>query len=279
MPSGLAAGAFHLADDVVREGWALVATDYVGLGTEGPHPYLVGQGEGRSVLDAVRAAREVDGARLGDDTVVWGHSQGGHAALWTGVLAPSYAPGVPLAGVAALAPASDLTALVDHLPDVSVGSIFATYVVQAYSEVYDDVTRDDHVRRAARTTFREAARRCLDATALASVASAVAIGFRGLVDDLSAGPLAARLEENVPDGPIEAPVLIAQGGADALILPEVQQGYVDARCAAGQAVDHRTYAGLDHVPLVEQGSPLVPDLFAWTWDRFAGEEPTPTCGG
>ncbi|MGN0111757.1 MAG: lipase family protein, partial [Cellulosimicrobium funkei] len=119
-------GAFFLLDDVLARGWALVATDYAGLGTPGPHPYLVGQGEARSVLDAVRAARALGDATLGEQTVVWGHSQGGHAALWTGAVAPVYAPDVPLAGVAALAPASDLTAMVSHLENVPGGSVFAS---------------------------------------------------------------------------------------------------------------------------------------------------------
>jgi uncharacterized membrane protein HdeD (DUF308 family) len=277
MPSGLAAGAFHLTDQVLDEGWALVATDYVGLGTESPHPYLIGQGEGRSVLDAVRAARLIDDADLSDQTVVWGHSQGGHAALWTGAIAPAYAADVPLSGVAAIAPASDPIGLLDHLPGVTGGSIFATYVVDAYADVYADVRRSDYVRPAARTSFEATARRCLDATVLASVLSSVAIGFRGFVDDLSDGALAARLEENVPDTPIEAPLLIGQGAADRLILPALQQRFVDRLCERGQPVDHRTYAGRDHVAVMEADSPLVPELIRWSHDRFAGDEPTPDC--
>lgn len=70
----------------------IVATDYVGLGTAGPHPYLIGQGEARSLLDSVRAARQMPGLSLEPETVIWGHSQGGHAALWAGTLAPTYAP-------------------------------------------------------------------------------------------------------------------------------------------------------------------------------------------
>jgi len=77
---------------VLDRGWAIVATDYVGLGASPPHPYLVGRPEARSVLDAVRAARTLRPAHLAPKTVVWGHSQGGGAALWTGIVAPSYAP-------------------------------------------------------------------------------------------------------------------------------------------------------------------------------------------
>lgn len=91
------------------------------------HPYLIGQGEARSVLDAVRAARQMPELDLAERTVVWGHSQGGHAALWAGAIGPSYAPEVDLIGVAALAPASNLVALVDNLGNVTGGSIFAAY--------------------------------------------------------------------------------------------------------------------------------------------------------
>src|SRR5699024_11114917 len=83
----VAAGAMPALDQVLDRGWAVVATDYTGLGTPGPHPYLIGPGEAHSVLDGIRAAGQLEGAELAPQTVVWGHSQGGHAALWTGQLA------------------------------------------------------------------------------------------------------------------------------------------------------------------------------------------------
>ncbi|WP_454728228.1 lipase family protein [Cellulosimicrobium protaetiae] len=271
-------GAFFLLDDVLAHGWALVATDYVGLGTDGPHPYLVGQGEARSVLDAVRAARELDGATLGEQTVVWGHSQGGHAALWTGAVAPEYAPDVPLAGVAALAPASDLTGLVSHLENVAGGSIFASFVVEAYDAIYPDSDAAGYVRPGARFVVREMASRCLsEPGALVSVAEALSMDQPLWTTDPTTGPLGERLAENVPTGPVAAPLLVAQGASDTLILPTAQEAYVGARCAAGQPVDYRTYQERDHVGLVQADSPLAPDLVRWTEARLAGEAPTPTC--
>ena len=44
----------------LKAGYAVVRTDYEGLGTPGPHPYLIGVSEGRSTLDMVRAARKLD---------------------------------------------------------------------------------------------------------------------------------------------------------------------------------------------------------------------------
>jgi uncharacterized membrane protein HdeD (DUF308 family)/alpha-beta hydrolase superfamily lysophospholipase len=272
------AGSFYVLDDVIDHGWVLVASDYIGLGTPGPHPYLIGEGEARSVLDSVRAARQLDEVSLSDQTVVWGHSQGGHAALWTGVVAPAYAPDVPLAGVAALAPASDLVGLVRTLPQVTGGSIFATYALSAYSAAYADISLADYVVPTGRPTFDATANRCLgDRSILVSALTSIVTGASLFSGDLTAGPAGARLAENTPAAPIDAPLLIAQGLSDSLVSPEVQAGYVAARCQAGQQLEYRTYPGLDHVPLVEANSPLVPDLVAWTEARLAGTPPPSTC--
>ena len=84
---------------LLEEGWVYVASDYAGLTTKGPHPYLIGDGEARSVLDAARAAHDMTELTLSLDTVIWGHSQGGHAALWSGILARSYAPELQVKGI------------------------------------------------------------------------------------------------------------------------------------------------------------------------------------
>jgi hypothetical protein len=255
---------FDAAVPAVREllaaGWILVGTDYAGLGTAGPHPYLIGQGEGRSALDAVRAARTLT-------ELSWGDSQGGHAALWTGGLAPAYAPEVNVVGVAAMAPATDLPALVAGVKDTAVGKIMLSFVMSAYSSTYPEVRFDDYV--GPRRRARAMASRCLSGPgALLSVATALTMGDLFAADP-AAGPLAARLDANVPRLPVPSPLLIMQGRADTLVLPDVQDRYVQARCDAGQAMEYRTYAGRDHLSVLAADSPLVEDLIAWTRDRFA----------
>ena len=83
-------------DAWLKAGFAVVRTDYQGLGTPGTHEYLVGQDEGHSVLDIVRAARQVD-STLGKRVIIGGHSQGGHAALWAAALAPKWTPELDVA--------------------------------------------------------------------------------------------------------------------------------------------------------------------------------------
>jgi len=85
------------------------------------------------------------------------------------------------------------------------------------------------------------------------------------------------LRANSPNGVIAAPVLIAQGGADQLVLPAMQQKFVVERCAAGQAIDFRVYPGKDQMPLVAADSPLTTELVAWTEARLAGETAKNTC--
>jgi uncharacterized membrane protein HdeD (DUF308 family)/acetyl esterase/lipase len=271
-------GAFFALDHVLEQGWVLVATDYVGLGTEGPHPYLIGEGQARSVLDAVRAARQLDDLALSERTVVWGHSQGGNAALWTGIRETDYAADVGVVGVAALAPASDLVALAAGLETLPGGSIFATYMLDAYAATYEDVRVDDYVEPGARVTFDELAGRCLAEPAVfPSVLTSLSLGWSSFTTELSQGALGDRLVQNTPSGAIRAPLLVGQGDADPLVLPDVQAAFVQARCDAGEPVDFRTYPGRDHVGVVAADSPLIPELVDWTRDRFDGLEPADTC--
>src|SRR5699024_1681132 len=71
------------------------------------HEFLVGQSEGRSVLDMVRAARHLDG-RISKHVDIVGHSQGGQAALFAASLAPKWTPELKVRGTVAFAPVSHL---------------------------------------------------------------------------------------------------------------------------------------------------------------------------
>src|SRR5436305_7906337 len=92
----------------IAQGYVVAATDYAGLGTPGPNPYLVGRVEADNALDSVRAAHRLRPAHAGVQFAVWGHSQGGQASLFAGQLAGSYAPDLHLVGAAAGAPAPKL---------------------------------------------------------------------------------------------------------------------------------------------------------------------------
>lgn len=270
------AGAMPALDEVIDAGWAVVATDYAGLGTAGHQPYLIGESEGRSVLDAVRAASTLTEANLADETLIWGHSQGGHAALWAGGLQPAYAPEMNLLGVAAMAPATDLPVFLEEVSASPAGGVFGSFVIAAYAAEYDDVREADYVRPGARIAMQEMAKRCLqDPATLVSIAETLVAYDPVWRGNPAHGALLERAAENVPVDPIDVPLFIGQGLADDLVLPELQRDYVAERRAAGQVIDYREYSGQGHMGLVSEGSALVPELLEWSRARLsAGDDPT-----
>lgn len=272
-------GMFALAL-LVSEGYAVVATDYVGLGTTGPHAYLVGRESGQAVLDATRAARQVRGADLARQTVLWGHSQGGQAALWASQLAADYAPELAVVGTAAFSPVDDLPALVNMIPYIRGGSVMASFVVTAYAATYADVRTSDYVRVGSEVAVSEFAKRCLQSPGTyASVLSVAAMSADPNIfaTDPRIGPLGARLRANIPNP--AGPVLVAQGRIDPLIDPRIQTDWIKHACSTSDAViDYRLLPKDDHVSMLYSISPFIRPLFDWTEDRFDLVPPTSTCG-
>lgn len=99
---------------LLSDGIAVVRPDDEGIGTPGPHPYLIGPSLGRAAVDAMRAARELD-PDLSRRYALAGHSEGGIGALFAGELARRLAPGLDLRAVAAAAPPSDISTLMEAL--------------------------------------------------------------------------------------------------------------------------------------------------------------------
>ena len=273
----LGSGAMPARQQVIDNGWAIVMPDYIGLGTAAPHPYLVGIPAARSSLDALRAAHQLSDGNLAPDTIVWGHSQGGGTALWTGIESLTYAPELTLLGVAAMAPASDLSSLADPLTSTTFGRVFGTFLVHGYSAYYDDVAFDDYFRPAALVPYEAMTKRCLSSQAtLASVAVALA-DDDVFEQSVGSGPLAERMAENVPRTVTGIPTFIGQGASDQLILPAVQEAYVRAYCDDEQVIEYISYAGRTHLSVVDDDSALIPDLLAWTTARFTGEPAATSC--
>jgi pimeloyl-ACP methyl ester carboxylesterase len=113
---------YPLEQEWMNDGFAVLRTDYEGLGTPGVHPYLNGNSEGRSVLDIVRAARQFD-KNLGKRIAIAGHSQGGQGALFAASLVPKYTPELKLLGTVAFAPVSHLEDQTSLLSSVAATSL------------------------------------------------------------------------------------------------------------------------------------------------------------
>ena len=125
---------------MVARGFAIVMTDYEGLGTLGTvHTYVNRLSQGHAMLDAARAARLLTDTSLtpGGPTAFWGYSQGGGAAASAAELAPSYAPELNIVGSYVGAPTADLAELLPY-PDgsalVGVVGYALNSVIQSYPE-------------------------------------------------------------------------------------------------------------------------------------------------
>ncbi|MGH8094388.1 MAG: lipase family protein [Chthoniobacterales bacterium] len=264
-------------DRIVMAGWVVVATDYSFAENGGPHPYLIGEGEARATLDSVRAARQMPELTLDKRIVVWGHSQGGHAALWTGIVGPRYAPELEILGVAAIAPATNIRNILAM--NVAMDKRFGPYIALAYSRFYPDIRFDQELRPEALDAARQIVNLCdfvppEDSERI----EALAATFEGPALATSSNKaLQARLEQNTPDGLIKAHVVIAQGLSDTVVPPSATEAYVKERCSAGQRLEYWTFAGLDHLTIVEPGAPLENLLIRWTMARFANEPQASGC--
>lgn len=262
---------------IVTAGWVVVATDYSFAEDGGPHPYLIGEGEARAVLDSVRAARQMSELSLDKRMVMWGYSQGGHAALWAGIIGPRYAPDLEIVGVAAIAPAANIKNILAM--NVAADKRFGPYIALSYSRFYPDITFE----RALRPEALDAARQIVNLCGFVRPEDperieALAATFDGPALATSSNKaLQARLEQNTPDGLIKTPVVIAQGLSDLVVPSSATDAYVEDRCSAGQRLEYWTFAGRDHLTIVQRGTPLEELLIRWTTERFANEPHASSC--
>ena len=257
-------------EPMLARGYVVVSPDYAGLGTPGPHPYLVGVDTARAVLDAVRAVRAMRQAGASNRFAVWGESQGGHAALWTGQLAARYAPDLKLIAVAAAAPPTDLVANIAGSKVPAVRALMTTYAGVSWSEVYR-LPLSTIARPAGVDLMHRLARNCvtLDGFRLSTKIGLARMTYVLRDVDLATSPRWAPLLRlnSVPATPLGVPLLVAQGSKDVIVAPDVTRRFVDRMCAAGQPLRFVSVDGGDHVTIAKRTAETT---IAWIGDRFAG---------
>ena len=259
----------------LKAGFAIVATDYQGLGGPGPHAYLIWESDGRSVLDAVRAALASRAGLLANDVIVTGQSQGSGAALGTARIASRYAPDIRLRAVVA-------TGVVTSFPDgpykpaVTAGGGLPHFTILSMvgGGLRDGAPPvDTLVSERARPLLVEARRGC------SAQVSAKARELKvGMADAFTVAPDAlARHRLPVTDMDsvtLPVPLLIGTGSADRTIAPRRQYGAVAALCAAGNAVTWKQYPGVGH-----EGSlhAAFDDALAFARAALRGQPPAGNC--
>jgi pimeloyl-ACP methyl ester carboxylesterase len=249
--------AYPLLRRWLKAGYAVVRTDYDGLGTPGVHGYLTGATEGRSVLDAVRAARKLE-PRLSKRFVIAGHSQGGHAALFAASLAPKWVPELRLRGTVAFAPASHIAAQLPLATQIStpgggLGAIIALGL-RAVETAQPAVGVPGLLTPEAAALFPETLTECYDALAKPDSFGGLPLNqvFRSGAD-LSglASVIAANDPEHLRPG---TPLRVEQGEADATVFKALTDQLVDEYETSGVPVSYKVYAGVSHGGVVQAGA-------------------------
>jgi pimeloyl-ACP methyl ester carboxylesterase len=262
----------------VRDGYVVAATDYPGLGTPGPHPYLVGTSEARAVIDSVRVAATLPGAGGGNKFVVWGHSQGGQAALFTGLIAKTYAPELDLLGVAAAAPATDLAALMNDDIDSVGGKNITAMTLWSWQRVFD-AKMDKVVDPRAMPAIDQLAQECIegpfDLRRRQLTEQPLEQYFLTNKHPSDVEPWHTLLAENSPGAlPSQIPVFLAQGMDDVIVHPKVTQDYAAKLCKDGNKVRMLSMPNIGHGRAAQASTQA---MLEWTGDRFAGAPAPDDC--
>jgi len=262
----------------VERGYVVAATDYPGLGTPQTHPYLVGDSEARAVIDAVRVAGAMPGAGAGRRFVVWGHSQGGQAALFTGMIAKSYAPDLKLLGVAAAAPATDLVTLMNDDINSVGGKNIAAMTLWSWHRVYDapvDNVVDPRAMPAVDRLARECIESPFDLIIRQRTEKPLEQHFLTVQQPANIEPWHSLLAKNTADVlPPEIPVFLAQGTLDQIIRPDVTKAYMQKLCQAGSRVKMMWLPNIGHGRAAQVSTIAAVD---WITARFAGEAAANDC--
>jgi hypothetical protein len=264
---------------LLRAGYTVAVPDYPGLGTPGIPPYMAGDGSGRSMVDAARAARRLL-PNLTNKVAFTGHSEGGRASLMAAeVASTSYGHGLSFQGVASTAPAAELHILgpgAIGFPDPGNPNVpfsaFAPgqgYVVMA---IYGLARIDPTVQPAQILAPPALSPKARD-IALHGCLNDVVEYFQAFrPDELLRGgqlspELVLKLEQHNPGHrPIAGPVLLAGGADDTLVPPFVVSSVQGDYCTLGVPTQAELFPG-EHSPMLDSSREF---RINWLADRFAG---------
>jgi pimeloyl-ACP methyl ester carboxylesterase len=262
------------------QGYAIVATDYQGLGTPGLHPYGLTRPLAYGVLDSIRAVDAAD-FKLSRRVVVFGQSQGGRAAFATAVLAKGYAPELEIVGVVATGTPYATAHAQGQSPELenarrSVVPTFAYNLLRLSTASLLDpaFVPADYLAEQALPAFKASQDECLHAIEQRVVADGLTFNT-----SFKQSPKAALERVNrasaYPSLKTEIPIFLGTGGKDLDVFVPGQKALVRDACKVGDRVEWHFYPELDHSATVN-GS--LGDSTGFVRRAFAGAVIGGNCG-
>lgn len=244
-----------LLDSFVQKGFAIVASDYAGLGIAGFHPFLQGVPTGRNALDMLRAARTLE-PKIGQRYAVMGHSQGGQVDLFAASMGPSYIPEFRLVGNVAFAPGSQIAARLDAVmrSDKTEFSLpYVLYTLQSYATTDRRIDLRRILTPQALTHLPDLQVQCMTHSLVQGYWSTAIAKDQFVSNPQTASFLRAAARNEPGRLRISAPTMVIQGTADVTVFPEGTDRLTRQLCANGNVVSYHTVQGADHNGSMKEG--------------------------
>ncbi len=291
------------------QGYIVVITDYEGMRDPARiHHYMVGDLEGRAVLDSIRALRNLEATKNNiDENAVFtgGYSQGGHAAYWADAINAKYAPDIKLKGAIGFGPVTSVSeTLTDAITANANINWFGPFVLVSYQDWYkhtypvDRILQPQFVKNLQADVLRE----CIDTAtrfwpnnigtnrsiAVYTAEFIAAAKTGNIANNKIYAKFAADMNTNIV-GPVKTatPKLINQGLHDNVVLPRQSKAGYARMCESGNTVNLREYntspyaiqaynpTGLvDHYQTMDAS---LKDTLAWMQARVAGSTIIDSC--
>lgn len=270
-----------LMGPLVGAGYAVVATDYEGMGAPGNYTYLLRK-QSYDVLDSLRAAlffrpQTLDSLNLG----VMGHSEGGFVALTTADMAADYAPELPIKGSIAQAPGGVppfpaatqalLATTGDDGPTPRSG--YLTDLSASWNATYPDLsTAQDWYTEQGMTEIPAAYPLCQGAQ-LKELDQSFHTYFNRSVPT-SVLQIPAMEQPLLNQSSI--PMLIQQGSEDTSVVPQLSRAMAIQGCALGDVMSYQEFPNDVHRSVQATARSQYLD---WFQARFSAQPVTDNCKG
>ena len=289
------------ANEFIKMGYVLVATDYQGLGGGGKHQYALSATQGRDLINSIRAAGSMGLSGNNKKAVIYGWSQGGGSVIAAAGL-PNYInqkktafDGIEIVGAAAMAP-QDFTAVIPPNvigDDAGSNKMMQDLITQFSNNVFNFAhltmtfwampgtfpalkMTDLFTAQGAETLDQIFSKKCMHSGA-DTLTFNLGDTYQSTLNKQPTNATAwvkAMVEGSVtPDKPI-APVVIYWGSKDTTVPPVMGELYQKSKCAIGGNVQRIELPGMSHFTTPPAAKPLFTQ---WIKDRFNGKPVADGC--
>ena len=281
-------------------GYIIIAPDYIGLKSMGEpstevHPYLIAEPTAISVLDMMRAARNllslINAKAIPGDNAIIGGSQGGHAAAFTTRYQPYYAPELVIKGASWGIPPTDLQT---HAQTALQNFVKASGNTALFLLTSNSWYRGDHANLSEvfvspfDVDFPVAAvdPKCKMGDSVKGMDSLDDLYSTKILDEAAAEPFLVNMPpwgcfvevNTLPTTPLpridDIPALMVLGEKDDLVDPGIETESFQKLCEQGYKINYKMCANAGHV---DGWAWSLEEQFDWVDARIANVPMTDYC--